>query len=358
MAKAKTVEENYNLPTYTIEQAAQFLKSVLAMPADGAPSVVLVGNVGIGKTRIGEAVPRSLGYSVSTRHLAQVHPLDLGCVGIDAATREMYFAKPALVQEIDLLPEPRVLFLDEIDRIQPIAQSAMLQLLLDKKLNGHALKNTHIIGAGNGWYAQYTFELDRAFASRPIMLHVVSNSDEWLRWAAENRVHSTSIMAIAMSPDILNQHTELAQGAIKVADPRAWETLSRALHGGVSPAHAAAFVGEHAARTFSRYVSFAQDYSKEIATVVKGKPLDVSAKVDAAERDALLFGVYLAGAGQVVKEKVEPFIINAADQLGHEKAYIVGRIVSYRIKPEDFLVGNEKLIALRQKLFGAYKGDE
>lgn len=357
MAKAKSVEENYNLPTYTIEQASQFLKSILAMPADGAPSVVLIGNVGIGKTRIGEAVPRSLGYSVSTRHLAQVHPLDLGCVGIDAATREMYFAKPALVQEIEQLAEPRVLFLDEIDRIQPIAQSAMLQLLLDKKLNGHALKNTHIIGAGNAWYAQYTFELDRAFASRPLMLHVVSHPDEWLRWAAENHVHSTIITAIAMSPDILNQHTELAQGAIKVADPRAWETLSRALNHGVSPTHAAAFVGEHAARTYSRYVSFAKDYKKEIATVVGGNPLDPKG-MDDAERDALLFGVYLAGAGQVAKDKAEPFLVNAADQLGNEKAYIVGRIVSYRIPPEELLQGNKKMIELHHKLFSAYKGDE
>lgn len=356
MAKqSKKLDESQNLPTYNVPEAASFIKQVLSMPPEDAPSVCMVGGVGIGKTRIGEGVPRSMGMTVRTRHLAQIHPLDLGCVGIDAQTREMYFAKPALVQELEQVEGRRVLFLDEIDRVQPVAQSAMLQLLLDKKLNGYPLQNTYIIGAGNGWYAQYTFEMDKAFASRLAVMHVVTEHEGWLKWASEHGVHPSIITTIAMAPDCLNQHTELGEGAIKVADPRAWETLSRALKAGVTPAHAAAFVGEHAARTFTRHMSFSQDFREEIAQAVKGKLVDV----DESGSDAamLLFGIYLSAAGMVALDTTTDFLSNCKEQLGKEKAYIVGRVLSYHIPPQK-LLANKDNQKLHKELLEAYEKDE
>jgi len=352
--ESKKVEDNHNLVTYTVEQAASFLRSILKMPSLLAPSQLWIGEVGIGKTSAIESVVKDMHGDdhLIVRHLSQVHPLDLGGIGIDPAKREMYFAKPPLVQELEQMPKPRVLFLDEIDRVQPIAQSALLQLLLGKVHNGFPLEDTYVVGAGNSWYAEYTFELDKAMASRPAIIHITTNSDDWLKWAARNGVHSSVLTTIAMAADVLNQHGELSEACMKVADPRAWATFSTALNAGVDSAHAAAFVGEHAARIYQRYLSFAKDYHDEIKAVCQGKSLD-PAKLEGGE--TTMFGIYIAAGSQVTLAQCEKFLENSAEQVGHERTYVIGRLPFNRFGQE--MLDNPAVKKLREKLLAAYKDD-
>ena len=58
--ESKKVEDNHNLVTYTVEQAASFLRSILKMPSLLAPSQLWIGEVGIGKTSAIESVVKDM----------------------------------------------------------------------------------------------------------------------------------------------------------------------------------------------------------------------------------------------------------------------------------------------------------
>jgi MoxR-like ATPase len=164
------------------------------LPADECPPILFIGPVGCGKTETILQVAKSVtpfgtkkkGLVPLVRHLSQVHPLDMGGVGLDNTKREMYYAEPPLFNEwkdnTDEGVKHSVTFLDEIDRAQPIAQSSMLQYLLSREINGYKCKNNYAIAAANGWHAQYTYELDKAAASRFVIMHVEPRKDDWMKW--------------------------------------------------------------------------------------------------------------------------------------------------------------------------------
>ncbi len=348
----------HNLYQTTVSGYKDVLKRMISnLPPDKCPAMIGIGAVGIGKTESETSLfheLREAGVVKSNiiRHLSQVHPLDTGGVGIDPATRTMYFAKPPLVDEVMNQPGPRILFLDEIDRIQPIAQSGMLQVLSEKKLNGFDLEDTYVIGAGNAWHAQYTFEMDKAFASRPIIMHIETSVSSWLHWALEHRVHESVITAIQLAPDILNQHDDMKDmDLLKVADPRAWTNFSHALnHNAAGPTDAAMFVGENAGRKYQRYYQFRNDYSELIEQLLNGKPVNT-------EDPNLLLAVYLTAAGQVTKiHQAYKFLTLAKKQIGDEKSYIVGRLLTYRI-PTTELLKDPKIKSLHHLFLEKYKGE-
>lgn len=340
------LENNRNLQTMSIGEAKNVIKSLISsLPAEDCPAVVLVGSVGLGKTQSLLQIASELEMSPIVRHLSQVHPLDLGGVGLDGETKSLYFAKPPLYNEVMECKGKRFLLLDEIDRVQPIAQNTLLQILSERKQNGYHMPNTYVVAAANAWYAQYTFELDKAMASRMCIIHVQSSPSDWLTWASGQRVHPSIITTISLSPDVLNQHAETNDGALKVADPRAWHNLSKALDAGFEPCNAAMFVGEFAAEKFRACGNILRDYSKEIKQVLAGKQL---ASADAK----VLFAVYLAAAGQVREiPQAESFIDNSRVQLGDEKAYIVGRLITYNI-PLEQLSKNKRIHAAHLAMAG------
>lgn len=364
----KKIEDNRNLCTLSIGAAKQVAAGMIAesQPAD-CSAMIFIGPVGMGKTEVWQQIARENNLELVVRHFSQIHPLDVAGVGLDNVKREMYFAAPPLYTEVMEARQRSLknggsgkvlLVLDELDRAAPLAQSALLQVLSEGRLNGYSMKEfTYIVGAANAWYAQYTFEFDKALASRLMMMHVLPNADSWLAWAGENGIDPRIITTISMSPDVLNQHTELTEGALKVADPRAWAALSRALAHGLSPEHASVVVGEHAASVFNRYVAFSKDYSKEIEQVLAGKKPTLT-KVAEVERNSVLFGVYLAAAGRVDSvDQARGFIVNACDQIGDERAYIASKIITYNIKASD-LCNDPVIRKLHMQIRGAALGKE
>lgn len=340
----KELENNRNVMTTSLGHAFELTRQMLTnMPPDECPAIVFVGSTGLGKTEGLTNLVGDLDYDLVIRHLSQVHPLDLGGVGLDAQSRELYFAKPPLYTEVMESKAARaakgkstksVVFLDEIDRVQPIGQNAIMQMLSERKQNGFKMPDTYVVAAANAWYAQYTYELDKAVASRLCIMHVESNTDQWIRWALDHKVHPSVITCISIAPDILNQHIggQQGEGAIKLADPRAWYNLSNALNHGVSADSASMFVGEFAAQKFGQALRFLTEYKDEIRQVLKGELLDENAKLTENAK----FGIYLAAAGQVKTiEVARKYLPNSRKQLGDEKAYVAGRLITYNIPMQE-----------------------
>jgi len=161
-------------------------------------------------------------------------------------------------------------------------------------------------------------------------------------------------VTVACAADVLNQHTALGDGAIKVADERAWEALSHALNAGCDPSVAELFVGQHAGKVFKRYVNFSNDYRQQIAAVKAGKQLPADTELP------VMMGVYMAVASQMENgtdlDKVYGFLVNSDEQLGAEKSYVVGRLLTYKI-PTTTLLEHKKIHALHKKLFEVFSGE-
>lgn len=105
---------------------------------------------------------------------------------------------PRIIRKVEylmssLLPfdseEKCVVLFDEFDRTPDLSvQNAALQLVLDRRINGHYLsKGARIVIAGNGNTDQGTIPLTSASANRMGHLYVDSKSDRaieaWLEWA-------------------------------------------------------------------------------------------------------------------------------------------------------------------------------
>lgn len=377
-AKPKVVDSSRNIAEVTIPEAADYLAELWgSMPPEMCPAVGLIGKPGIGKTSIPIQVAeriRPFGYrknaTVVTRHLSQVHPLDQGGVGLDQQSRTMYYAKPPLVDEVMAKPAPRILNLDELDRAQPIVQSASLQVLLEKRQNGFDLKDTYVMFCANAWHAEYTNDLDSALASRCTLLYCKSSPERWLNWAAENKVDPKVILTIAQQPDVLNQHggfgagddtqSGTQTGAVKKADERAWHMLSNALVAGVSTYHADKFVGKHAAEKFQLYSRINQDYSKEVQAVVSGKPVNLEQlKLKLKGSTALnhtLFCIYLAAGGQVKDIKIaRAFMENGIEQLDKERCWIAAKMITYNI-PSPTLCEDPDIKRMHVEMLAAVGG--
>lgn len=350
---AKTVEDSKNIESVSLQEAIDLaILHYSNTPPDKSSTIVFIGPPGCGKTDAAKQVAamttafehKKKGMSLVTRHLSQVHPLDMAGVGLDNQKREMYYAEPPLLAETLKAPSPRLVFLDEIDRAQPMAQSAMLQFILSGELNGYKCEDTYRIAAMNGWHAQYTYELDKATASRLAILNVIPSKKDWMRWAAANGIDVRIIMTIEAVENVLNEHRGDSgdtkgnnDGALKVADPRAWEKLSDALKGGWPTDMAGVFVGRSAAKKFELYARIQHDYSREIAQVLAGKQVKLQT-VDITERNRLLFCIYLAAAAQIKAGDIKTarnFLFNGSEQMDKERCYVASKIITYTIPSQE-----------------------
>ncbi len=88
--------------------------------------------------------------------------------------------------------EKVIIFLDEVNRGKPELMQCLMDMILNRKLNGRDLPpKTRIIGAMNpmeeGYYQ--VEELDPAFIDRWNVIELIPTTEEWLSWAAMNKVH-------------------------------------------------------------------------------------------------------------------------------------------------------------------------
>jgi hypothetical protein len=157
--------------------------------------------------------------------------------------------------------QPIVLFLDEINRARPEILQTVMDLVLNRKLAGRELpEGSRIIAAGNNGEEYQLTDLDPALVSRFNIYEFKPTVEEWLSWAASQRLDERVINFIQDNPTWLdgdsgNQKHDY-QGLDKSADRRAWKKVSdimlkvdvikdihkRIIAGIVGPGAAAAFI--------------------------------------------------------------------------------------------------------------------
>jgi len=124
-----------------------FLKVVPLVTANGKP-VMLRGRHGIGKSQVVYQFADSIGRKVVERRASQMTEGDLiGMPSIEGNTTR--FNPPDWFK--DCCDNPRVLFLDEVDRAILEVRQGIFELTDSRKLNGHVLHpDTLVFAAVNG----------------------------------------------------------------------------------------------------------------------------------------------------------------------------------------------------------------
>jgi hypothetical protein len=217
-----------------IDQAKELIKRCAR--AQVRHGILMVGQMGIGKTQIVEQVVNELAVELGnfgTKSFDLTNPKDIetlrenfGFVDLRLATQEPadLVGYPFLLDKISKLfkkaykvlshaqpewfPEEGtrgILFLDELNRAPTDVRQAIFQLVKERRLHTHNLpKGWFIVAAINPDNGQYQVEtLDKAMFRRFCVIKVRTNEDIWLRWATKADINEKIRGFIAQHPNLL-----------------------------------------------------------------------------------------------------------------------------------------------------------
>lgn len=196
-------------------------------------SAYIHGATGIGKSSVIEQYCTANGLDLRDVRASQLDPVDARGVPIpDKEKRCTSWFPP------DFLPTTGkgILFLDELNRANQDTQSALYQLILERRLGDYILPDDwKIVAAGNrdtdGCMVQ---PMSRALKNRFIHLEMESNYEDWHQWALKKNVNERVIAFMKQSPQSLDEaenatkddkgdEQDLIRQANAFATPRSWE---------------------------------------------------------------------------------------------------------------------------------------
>lgn len=123
-----------------------------------------------------------------------------------------------------------LLFIDEINRCEHTVQQELMNLILNREINGYKLNNdVKILAAMNpsGKYGSefdyQVVDMDAAQENRFVWLNMESDHNTWIKWAVDAGIEEKVILFISTFPEYLNKANE---DDIR-ATPRSYERVSK-----------------------------------------------------------------------------------------------------------------------------------
>lgn len=242
-----------------------FISCAKALPS--SISVLIRGPHGIGKSQGVWQLGEHFGLRVTDKRLSQMSEGDM--IGLPKVDDDVTkFLPPDWY--MDACNNPRVLFLDELNRATPEVMQAAFQVVLDRQLNGHKLHpETRVFAAINDSEKYQVNEMDPALLDRFWVVDLRPTPQDWLEWATPRLSR--------MVTSFIKQNETFLDPASKGVDPntvepsrRSWERLDSTLQAlDIVEDHentlmfslARGFVGQEAAVA---YHAFVRDQDKQI----------------------------------------------------------------------------------------------
>lgn len=215
------------------------MKSVeLVLGAGQVP--LLVGETGIGKTSLAHRLASKHQWSLVTIDGNLLKEGEIGGLPtVDSFTRQLddgsvvtekvtvYAIHHKLKTIADELAKGRrvLLFIDEINRCEHAVQQELMNLILNREINGFTLgQDVHIVAAMNptNSYDYQTVEMDVAQQNRFVWLQMEPDYMQWLDWAAEAGLEPMVMEFISTYPEYLHKMNE----DDIYATPRSYERVS------------------------------------------------------------------------------------------------------------------------------------
>ncbi|MFR5169655.1 MAG: AAA family ATPase [Clostridium paraputrificum] len=198
---------------------------------------LVIGESGIGETALAHRVAKEYNYHLVTIDANLLKEGEIGGLPtvINGFTVYATHHKLAEISEAVKKGEEVLLFIDELNRCDHAVQQELMNLILNREINGYKLdKGVNIIAAMNpsnryeGFYeSEYqVVDMDPAQEDRFVWLQMESDIKEWIKWGMNNgNIHPDIIEFISTFPEYL--HTPNSRESLK-ATPRSWERISKA----------------------------------------------------------------------------------------------------------------------------------
>ena len=220
------------------------LKSVeLVLSTEEVPLVV--GESGIGKTALAKKLAKDNNWTLITIDGNLLKEGEIGglptvesYIGVDDAGNKfekkttIYAVHNKLRQIDEEINAGRkvLLFIDEINRCEHTVQQELMNLILNREINGYKLsKHVKILAAmnpSNKYGEDFDYqvvEMDAAQENRFVWLNMEPDYNQWIKWAINSGIESKVIEFISTFPDYLNKVNDEDVRAT----PRSYERVSK-----------------------------------------------------------------------------------------------------------------------------------
>ncbi|WP_454053733.1 AAA family ATPase [Clostridium sp. Marseille-Q7071] len=222
------------------------LSAELVIKTNSVP--LIIGESGIGKTALAKSLAERNNYYLIIIDGNLLKEGEIGGLptvedyiefnkeGLEIKKRRTVYAIHTKLQEIDnatINGREVLLFIDEINRCEHTVQQELMNLILNREINGYSLPdNVSMLAAMNPSNKYNNFEdtdyqvvdMDPAQENRFVWLEMESDVKSWLQWAIENNLNNKVIEFISTFPEYL--HTPTLEETVK-ATPRSWERVSK-----------------------------------------------------------------------------------------------------------------------------------
>lgn len=206
---------------------------------------LIVGESGIGKTALAKTLARKHGWSFVVIDGNLLKEGEIGGLptveeyrikdseGRAVSKKATIYAVHTKLREIDnliLKGKEVLLFIDEINRCEHSVQQELMNLILNREINGYKLHDKVKILAAMNPSSKYgsdfdyqVVDMDAAQGNRFVWLNMESDAQGWIKWAIENQIDNKIIEFISTFPEHLHSINE---DDIR-ATPRSFERVSK-----------------------------------------------------------------------------------------------------------------------------------
>lgn len=220
------------------------IKSVELVLATGEVPLV-VGESGIGKTALARQIAKKNDWHLVVIDGNLLKEGEIGGLptiesyrtidfnGNEIEKKTTVYAIHNKLKEIDevvVTGKTVLLFIDEINRCEHTVQQELMNLILNREINGYKLSNEVNILAAMNPSSKYgsdfdyqVVDMDAAQENRFVWLHMESDHGQWIKWATEAGIEQVIIEFISTFPEYLNKKNE---DDVR-ATPRSYERVSK-----------------------------------------------------------------------------------------------------------------------------------
>lgn len=186
----------------------------------------IVGEAGVGKSRMVEGVTQSMNLQLIDVRAVLLDPVDIRGLPHVSGDGRAHWAIP------DFLPREGngVIFFDELNRAPQLVQNACLQLALERKVGEYTLPDGWtVLAAGNPDNHRGVTRMSEALSNRFVHLSVEVDLDDWCKWAMGANIRPEVIAFARFRPNLLHDY-DYAATEKAYPSPRTWEFVSQILN--------------------------------------------------------------------------------------------------------------------------------
>lgn len=206
---------------------------------------LIIGDAGIGKTALVKGVSDKNNYALITIDGNLLKEGEIGGLPvveskkINGVERKVtIYATHTKLNEVDKAIENGkevLLFIDELNRCEHAVQQELMNLILNREINGYKLVDSvKVVAAMNpsNKYDDYensnydVIDMDEAQEDRFVWINMESDIKAWMKWAmGDGKINSVVIEFLSTFPEYLNRPDTRET---VIATPRSWERVSKA----------------------------------------------------------------------------------------------------------------------------------